>query len=72
MQLDFHKQECENLRAEIESLNAQIKELLPYERLYRMKARQREAEGMDVGAVATETARAAGRRPAGSGRRRAV
>ena len=72
MQLDFHKQECENLRAEIESLNGQIKELLPYERLYRMKARQREAEGMDVGAVATETARAAGRRPAGSGRRRAV
>ena len=75
MQLDVHRQECEDLRAEIASLNARIRELLPYERLYRLqKARQR-----DTGAGATEgagtsadTSRAAGRRAAGSGRRRAM
>ena len=71
MQLDIHKQECEDLRAEIASLNAQIKELLPYKRLYRVtKARQqRDAAGAD--AMAAETVRAS-RRATGSGRRRAM
>lgn len=43
IQLDIQKQECEDLRAEIETLNARIKELLPYERLHRVtdaRARQ--------------------------------
>ena len=30
MQLDIHKQECEDLRTEIAALNDRIKELLPY------------------------------------------
>ncbi|TSE10936.1 hypothetical protein C1D09_014455 [Mesorhizobium intechi] len=33
LQLDIRRQECEDLRAEIASLNARIRELLPYERL---------------------------------------
>ncbi|MDG4890739.1 hypothetical protein [Mesorhizobium sp. WSM4887] len=43
IQLDIQKQECEDLRAEVETLNARIKELLPYERLHRVtdaRARQ--------------------------------
>ncbi|WP_192247519.1 hypothetical protein [Mesorhizobium silamurunense] len=36
IQLDIQKQECEDLRAEIATLNARIKELLPYERLHRV------------------------------------
>ena len=52
IQLDIRKQECEDLRAEIASLNARIKELLPYERIYRVtKARQN-----DAGGEATEVA----------------
>ena len=44
MQLDVHRQECEDLRQEIASLNARIKELLPHERMYRVaKARLRDA-----------------------------
>jgi chromosome segregation ATPase len=75
MQLDIHKQECEDLRAEIASLNAQIKQLLPYERLYRVtKAKQRDAgSGAAEGSgAAAETTRAASRRAAGAGRRRAM
>jgi chromosome segregation ATPase len=76
MQLDIHKQECEDLRAEIATLNDRIKELLPFERLYRVaKARQREATGgaPDVNGMAIpEAARATPRRTSGSGRRRAV
>jgi len=43
MQLDVYRQECEDLRAEIATLNARIKELLPHERMYRVaKARLRD------------------------------
>jgi chromosome segregation ATPase len=75
MELDIHKQECEDLRAEIASLNAQVKELLPYERLYRVtKARQRDAgnSGAEASGAAADATRAANRRAAGSGRRRAM
>jgi chromosome segregation ATPase len=77
MQLDIHKQECEDLRGEIASLNAQIKDLLPYERLYRVtKARQRDAGNGPAevsGAAADAATRAANRRTAGSsGRRRSM
>jgi len=34
IQLDIRRQECEDLRAEIASVNARIRELLPYERLH--------------------------------------
>jgi chromosome segregation ATPase len=45
MQLDVQRQECEDLRGEIESLNARIVELLPYERLHRVaKARQQNGD----------------------------
>jgi chromosome segregation ATPase len=75
MQLDIHKQECEDLRAEIAALNDRVKELLPYERLYRVaKARQHEATGGVSelsGAAITDAARAAARRTNNSGRRRA-
>ena len=36
IQLDIRLQECEDLRAEIASVNARISELLPYERLHRV------------------------------------
>ncbi len=75
MQLDIHKQECEDLRTEIATLNDRIRELLPFERLYRVaKARQREAAGgtSEISATAmADNARAAARRTNGSGRRRA-
>ena len=45
MQLDVQRQECEDLRGEIEALNARIVELLPYERLHRVaKARQQNGD----------------------------
>ena len=45
MQLDVQRQECEDLRGEIEALNARIEELLPYERLHRVaKARQQDGD----------------------------
>jgi len=41
IQLDIQRQECEDLKAEIGALNARIKELLPFERLYKVtKARE--------------------------------
>ena len=48
IQLAIHRQECEDLRAEIALLNARIKDLLPFERLYKVtKARQHNgSEGM--------------------------
>jgi len=51
MQLDVQRQESEDLRGEIEALNARIAELLPYERLHRVvKARQQSDDGIaDVG-----------------------
>ena len=73
MQLDVHKQENEDLRAEIASLNARVKELLPYERLYRVqKARQRDAGADEGSAAAVDASRAANRRAAASVRRRAM
>ena len=75
MQLDIHKQECEDLRAEISALNDRVKELLPFERLYRVaKARQREVTNgaSDVSGVAiADAARSASRRTNGASRRRA-
>ena len=69
IQLDIQRQECEDLRAEIASLNARIKELLPYERLHRVtSARQRDGNVVDVTSVAAETARAANRRRVRQGR----
>lgn len=67
MQLDIHKQECEDLRAEISALNDRVKELLPFERLYRVaKARQREATNgasdATSGVAIADAARAASRR----------
>ena len=47
MQLDVQRQECEDLRGEIEALNARILELLPYERLHRVvKARQQNGDNL--------------------------
>jgi chromosome segregation ATPase len=71
IQLDVRIQECEDLRGEIAALNAQIKELLPYERLHRVtQARQREAAGsvVDFDTAAADTKRG-NRRPHGHGRR---
>lgn len=73
IQLDIRKQECEELRAEIASLNVRIKELLPYERIYRVtKARQHEpsAEVPEVNGLAA--AKRASTRRGGSSRRRVV
>jgi chromosome segregation ATPase len=74
IQLDIHKQECEDLRAEIATLNSRIKDLLPFERLYRVtKARQAEG-GASVMAESTAAAvvksRTPARRAPGSGRGR--
>jgi chromosome segregation ATPase len=76
IQLDIRKQECEDLRAEIASLNTRIKELLPYERFYRVtKARQHDTaddmDGADVAGLAAGK-RVSSRRGPASGRRRAV
>ncbi|MDW6021328.1 hypothetical protein SAZ10_06065 [Mesorhizobium sp. BAC0120] len=59
IQLDIHRQECEDLRAEIAALNTRIKELLPYERLYRvMKSKEQEQDGTaEAASVSTDTSR---------------
>ncbi|RAZ84145.1 hypothetical protein DPM33_31970 [Mesorhizobium hawassense] len=63
IQLDIQKQECEDLRAEIETLNARIKELLPYERLHRVTdARSRKDAAPPVNGIIAEAARPAPRR----------
>ena len=71
MQLDVRRQECEDLRQEIASLNARIKELLPHERMYRVaKARLRDTGagmGVEVATGATDEVR---RTPARSRRGR--
>lgn len=73
IQLDIRKQECEDLRAEIASLNARIKELLPYERIYRVtKARQHDAGGEATEVAGLAAAKRASTRRGGSSRRRAV
>lgn len=65
IQLDIQRQECEDLRAEIASLNARIKELLPFERLYRVtRAREHEGGNGEPNENGTVKARAANRRPA--------
>jgi hypothetical protein len=70
IQLDVQKQQCEDLRTEIASLNARVKDLLPYERLYRVaKARRREPH-ID-GEVSSSATELPARRPPRGARRRA-
>lgn len=63
IQLDIQKQECEDLRAEVEALNARIRELLPYERLHRVTdARSRKDAAPQANGIIAEAARPAARR----------
>ncbi|TPI19710.1 hypothetical protein [Mesorhizobium sp. B4-1-1] len=63
IQLDIQKQECEDLHAEVEALNARIRELLPYERLHRVTdARSRKDAPPQANGIIAETARPAARR----------
>lgn len=65
MQYDVQRQECEDLRAEVASLNARIKELLPYERLHRVtNAKPREGVVVEINGAVAEAARATNRRRA--------
>jgi len=65
IQFDVQKQECEDLRAEVASLNARIKELLPYERLHRVtNAKPREGVVVEINGAVAEAARTASRRRA--------
>ena len=65
MQFDVQRQECEDLRAEVASLNARIKELLPYERLHRVtNAKPREGVVVEINGAVAEAARATHRRRA--------
>jgi chromosome segregation ATPase len=75
IQYEVLTQECEDLRAEVATLNARVKELLPYERLHRVtNARQNEVGGarIDIPGVETDANLGVGRDKAGSGRIRAV
>ncbi|CDX56591.1 conserved hypothetical protein [Mesorhizobium plurifarium] len=63
IQLDIQKQECEDLHAEVEALNARIRELLPYERLHRVTdARSRKDAAPQANGIIAETVRPAARR----------
>ncbi|MDG4884186.1 hypothetical protein [Mesorhizobium sp. WSM4884] len=63
IQLDIQKQECEDLRAEIVTLNARIQELLPYERLHRVTdARSRKDVVPITNGIIAEAARPTARR----------
>ncbi|RWM13942.1 MAG: hypothetical protein EOR72_17885 [Mesorhizobium sp.] len=63
IQLDIQKQECEDLHAEVEALNARIRELLPYERLHRVTdARSRKDAAPQANGIIAEAARPAARR----------
>ncbi|KUM24957.1 hypothetical protein AU467_28405 [Mesorhizobium loti] len=63
IQLDIQKQECEDLRAEIVTLNARIQELLPYERLHRVTdARSRKDVAPVTNGIIAEAARPTARR----------
>ncbi|TKB35416.1 MAG: hypothetical protein E5W81_29205, partial [Mesorhizobium sp.] len=63
IQFDVQRQECEDLRAEVASLQARVKELLPYERLHKVtNARPREEGVVEITAAVAEKARASRRR----------
>ncbi|WP_296736435.1 hypothetical protein [Mesorhizobium sp.] len=63
IQFDVQRQECEDLRAEVEALNARIKELLPYERLQRVTdARSRNEVAVATNGLIKEAVRTTGRR----------
>jgi chromosome segregation ATPase len=63
IQLDIQKQECEDLHAEVEALNARIRELLPYERLHRVTdARSRKDAAPPANGIIAEAGRPAPRR----------
>ncbi|CDX22187.1 conserved hypothetical protein [Mesorhizobium sp. ORS 3324] len=63
IQLDIQKQECEDLRAEIVTLNARIQELLPYERLHRVTdARSRKDVAPVTNVIIAEAVRPTARR----------
>ncbi|TPN97193.1 hypothetical protein [Mesorhizobium sp. B1-1-5] len=63
IQLDIQKQECEDLHAEVEALNARIRELLPYERLHRVTdARSRKDAAPQTNGIIAEAARPVARR----------
>ncbi|TPI41860.1 hypothetical protein FJW07_04965 [Mesorhizobium sp. B3-1-9] len=65
IQLDIQKQECEDLHAEVEALNARIRELLPYERLHRVTdARSRKDAPPQANGIIAEAGRATARRVA--------
>ncbi|TIW38829.1 MAG: hypothetical protein E5V61_31485, partial [Mesorhizobium sp.] len=65
IELDIQKQECEDLRAEVATLNARIKELLPYERLHRVTAaRTREDNVVEIAGVVADPAHPTHRRRA--------
>lgn len=72
IELDVRVQECEDLKAEIAALHAQIKELLPYERLHRVtQARESAARIVDFATIGVGPGRpGGGRRPGGASRRR--
>ncbi|RVC59510.1 hypothetical protein EN858_11060 [Mesorhizobium sp. M4B.F.Ca.ET.215.01.1.1] len=65
IELDIQKQECEDLRAEVATLNARIKELLPFERLHRVTtARTREDNVVEIAGVVADPAHPTHRRRA--------
>lgn len=75
IKLDIHRQECEDLRAEIATLNARIKDLLPFERLYKVtKARQHDGASGVVDLVPATVAkgRNTGRRTVSTSRNTAA
>jgi chromosome segregation ATPase len=71
IKLDIHRQECEDLRAEIAVLNARIKDLLPFERLYKVTAARegRVSNGSaELVPVTVAKSRNAGKRPVAANR----
>jgi len=72
IKLDIQRQECEDLRAEIATLNARIKDLLPFERLYKVtKARQHDGASnavVDLVPATVAKTRNSGRRPGSANR----
>lgn len=62
IQFDVQRQECEDLKAEIVSLNARIKELLPYERLHKATSGRPREDGVEIAGLMAKKARTTGRR----------